>query len=222
MILDLPLQLRRKGFVGPRYEGMRGKLRFLLESIVWRREIVFAATPESFRAVPHPGGPALEFHLARRFDDLERFRSDLDAEYYPGYIEAWRGPFTWGEQAVVGTLGSRAACFAWMQFGTAEGYSTYYGRLLEREARVLRVGVAPSFRRGGVNKRLNHHLLERLFGSGHTRVYIECYRNNLPSVRTFLRVGYLPLGELSVVSIPPLRGFVRWSPVDASVVGRGL
>lgn len=201
--------------MGPYYAGVRGKLRFLRECSLWRKEIVFVAEPEGFGRAPRPAGPALELHPVREFANLEPFRSDLDTAYYPGYVEAFRAPFSWGEEAVLGLVDGRVASFAWMQFGTPDGFPTYYGRLFPGEARILRVGVAPAFRRGGVNTRMIHRLLERLFSGGVTRVYIECFLHNLPSVRTFLRTGFRPVGVLTVLPFPPGGSFVRWGPERA-------
>jgi ribosomal protein S18 acetylase RimI-like enzyme len=216
LIRNLAAKLRKKGFVGPYYAGLCGKLRFLVESTVYRKELVFVATPDTFRTVPRPRDPGLELHPIRAFADLEPFRSGLDSEYYPGYTEAFRGPFTWGEQAVIGTLAGKVACYSWMQFGTPKGFPTYYGRIFEREARILRVGVAPSYRRLGLSTLMNYRLLERFFQGGCTRVYIECYKYNLPSVRTFLKIGFRPVGVLTVIEVPLARGFVRWAPVGTA------
>jgi RimJ/RimL family protein N-acetyltransferase len=215
MLRGLIDRARRKGFTGPRYAGARGKLRFAAESTVRRRELVFAATPESAAGVPAPGGPPLELHRVRSFAELEPFRAGLDAAYWPGLVDSFRAPFTWGEEAVVGTIGGRPACYCWMQFGTREGYPTYYGRMFEREARILRAGVAPEFRRHGPNKITMHRLLERSFAAGVERVWAECYLHNVPAARTFLRIGFRPVGVLEVLELPGMRGFVRWSAVDA-------
>ncbi|HEX6750638.1 MAG TPA: GNAT family N-acetyltransferase [Longimicrobium sp.] len=214
MLSGVAARLRGKGFTGPRYVGLAGKLRFLAESTLWRRELVFAATPAGFAAAPRPQGPPLELHRVRTFAEMERFRGGIDAAWYPGLTDTFHAPFGWGEEAVVGTIDGDVACYCWMQFGTAEGFPTYYGRMLEREARILRAGVAPAFRRAGLNKRTMHHLLERSFAEGVERVWAECYLNNLPAARTFLRIGFRAVGVLTVVEMPPLRGFVRWRPLE--------
>jgi RimJ/RimL family protein N-acetyltransferase len=59
-------------------------------------------------------------------------------------------------------------------------------------------------------------LLRRLFASGATRVLAECYLNNVPSVRTLLRLGFRAVGVLTVVEAPLLRGFVRWERADVA------
>lgn len=214
MLGRLAAKLQKKGFVGPYYAGARGKLRFLLESTVARQEIIFVATPESFSAVPAPSGPPLVLHPVGAFEDFEPFRAQVEEEFFPGYTQAWREPFTWGEEAVVGTVDGRAASYNWMQYGTPEGFPTYYGRMFAGEARILRGGVLPSFRRGGLNTLMKYRLLEGFFASGRTRVYAECYKYNLPSVRTLLRIGFRPVGVLSVIELPGLRSFVRWSPLQ--------
>ena len=214
MFRNLAARLQRRGFDGPFYRGFRGKLRFALESTVARTEIVFIATPESFAAAPRPTGPDLELHPAECFADLEPFRAGLEAEYHPGYIDSWSAPFTWGERAVVGTVGGRVACYNWMQFGTRQGFPTYWGRMFEGEARVLRGGVVPAFRRGGLNTLMKHRLLEQFFSQGMSRVYAECYKYNVPSVRTLLKIGFYPVGLIRVLEVGPARNFVKWLPVE--------
>jgi GNAT superfamily N-acetyltransferase len=205
-----------KGFDGPFYAGVRGKIRFFVESTIGRSEIIFTATPASFGAVAPPTGPPIELVRATSFAELERFKTAFDAEYYPGYVEAWRAPFTWGEQAVVALVDGRPAGFAWLQFGNARGFPTYYGRIFEHEARVLRVGVAPSFRRQGVNTAMMYGVLASLFASGVKRACIECHKYNTPSVRTFLRVGYRPAAMITVLELPGMRRFVRWRSVESA------
>jgi ribosomal protein S18 acetylase RimI-like enzyme len=214
MLGGILARIRRRGFDGPFYRGVRGKLRFVAESTVARSEIVFVCTPESFAAAPRPTGPSLELHPVERYADLEPFRAALEAEYHPGYLDGWRAPFTWGERAVVGTVEGKVACYNWMQFGTRAGFPTYWGRMFQGEARVLRGGVAPSFRRSGLNTLMKHRLLERFFGEGATRVYAECYKYNLPSVRTLLKIGFYPVGLLRVVELGPARNFVKWLPIE--------
>lgn len=217
MLRDLLTKVRKKGFDGPYYRGARGKLRFLLESTLWRHELVFVATPRSWGDTPRPEG-GLVLHPIRRFADFEPWRAEVEAAFYPGYLEEqWRAPFTWGEEAVVGTVDGRVACYNWMQFGTPEGFPTYYGRMFETEARILRGGVLPEFRRLGLNTLMKHRLLERYFREGATRVYAECYERNIPSVRTLLKIGFQVVGRLRVLELPGGRGYVRWSSVEPIV-----
>ena len=215
MLKDLSTRIARKGFVGPRYRGLMGKARFALESTVARQELFFVNTLESFRAVEVPEDVGLTLHRIREFADFAPFTAGVEAEYYPGYVEAWRAPFTWGEQAVIGTVDGRVASYNWMQYGMPAGFPTYWGRMFAGEARFIRGGVVPSFRRGGLNTLMKYRLLERFFGEeGITRVYAECYKNNLPSVRTLLRLGFRAVALLTVLEMPPLRGFIRWSSID--------
>lgn len=208
--------LRARGFDGPRYTGLRGRLRFVVESTLWRRELVFVCTPASFAAARGDDAPDLVLHDVADADGWEPFRAGLEAAWYPGIVERLREPFGWGEQAVVGTVDGRVASYNWMQRGTREGVPTYYGRMMEDDARILRGSVAPAFRRRGLNTSMKRALLRRLFASGATRVLAECYLNNVPSVRTLLRLGFRAVGVLTVVEAPPLRGFVRWERADVA------
>ena len=206
-------RIAKRGFEGPFYAGVRGKARFLFESVVGRTELVFAATPQTFEKVEVSDTERLQLQTVSDFKELAPFRDALASEYYPGYLNRWRAPFTWGERAVLGTVDGRLASFAWIQCGTADGFPIYYGRLLQHEARILRVGVLPSSRRQGLSTLMLYSLLARLFTSGTKRVYIECHKYNLPSVRSFLRAGFRPIGAITVLEIPAIRGFVRWKPL---------
>lgn len=207
-------RLRIKGFVGPHYRGLKGKARFLLESTVARTELVFAATAETFEGAAAQENAELTMHRIASVPDLVPFRAGIDGAYYEGYARSFDAPFQWGEQLFIGTVRGSFACFAWTQFGSVGGFPTYYGRLFERDARILRVGVAPAYRRRGLNTEMLRRVLELLLNEGYARVFIECYRNNLPSVKSFLRVGFRPIGRLSVIGLPPLAGFIRWAGVD--------
>jgi RimJ/RimL family protein N-acetyltransferase len=209
-------RLRKNGFEGPFYSGIPGKARFVIESTIGRSDLIFTATPQSLAHHALPAEPDVQLHLVRDFAGFAPFVAEFEAEYYRGYAGSWKAPFTWGEQAVVGTVGGRVASIAWLQLGTAEGYPTYYGCMFEREARILRVGVVPSFRRQGVNTVATHRILQRLFAAGVQRVYIECHKYNVPSIRTFTRVGFTPVGIIRVIELPGLRRFVRWTSAESA------
>src|SRR5207248_1827873 len=185
-------RVRKAGFEGPFYEGLLGKARFAFESLAWRTEFIFAGTRESQASAQAPRDVRLVLTTVTSFSDLDRFRAGLEAEYFRGYLDGWRAPFTWGEEVVIGTVDECVAGFAWVQRGTSEGFPTYYGPLFGDEARILRVGVVPGFRRQGVNSAMMYALLQRLLADGFQRVFAETHKYNVPSVRTFLKVGFRP------------------------------
>lgn len=213
-LAKLLARFQRAGFAGPFYRGFRGKARFLFESLAWRTEFVFLATRKSFAKVPRPKPAKFALTHVASFAELEKYRSQLDIEYYPGYLDGWRRPFTWGEQAAIGTMDGRIAAFAWTQRGTPDGYPTYYGRLFEADARILRVGVVPTFRGQGLNSSMMHQLLGHLIEEGFQRVFAESHKYNLPSVRTFLRVGFRIVGAITVLTLPGEKHFVSWMSPD--------
>lgn len=210
MIRDLFRRAKHTGFTGPYYDGVIGSARFVWESIVARNELIMAATPESVARVSARHDPDLTLHHIHQFSDLKPYREEFERAYYPGYLNGWEAPFGWGERAVVGTVGGRLACYNWMQTGTAEGFPTYYGRMFVNEARVLRAGVLPAFRRRGLNAVMKHALLADFFATGVERVYVECYQYNTPSIRSLTNVGFTPVGLITVIEAWPLRNFVRW------------
>lgn len=210
MIYQLVRKARQKGFVGPYYKGIKGTARFIVESTVVRNEFIFAATPQSVAKVTRPPDPGLTLHMIEEYAGIEPYKEELERAYYRNYTHRWKAPFSWGERLVIGTVNGRTACFNWMQEGTSDGFPTYYGRLFAGEARVLRAGVLPEFRRCGVNACVKYLLLQNFFASGVTRVYSECYQFNIPSARTFLRTGFTPIGLITLIEAWPLRRYVRW------------
>jgi GNAT superfamily N-acetyltransferase len=214
MITQLARRFRHSGFVGPRYKGVFGRARFFAESVFGRREILFVATPSTFVPARMAGDSELHLHPITKFEDLAPFREEFDRAFYPGYIDRWRAPFTWGEQAVVGTIDGRVVSYNWIQRGTIAGFPTYYGRLFQDEARVLRGGVLPAYRGRGINRVMKSYLLAELFDDGANRVYGECYAGNVPSIRSLLGIGFKPFALITVLEIRPMRQFIRWHSSD--------
>ncbi len=204
-------RVSRKGFAGPFHRGVRGKLRFAFESLVYRRERVFVLHPGEFRAAPTPYIPGFRVERISSPETLEPYREALEAAWYPGLLESWRGPWSWGERLYLGLLEGAPVSYNWLQQGTPEGFGTYWGRFFEGEYRILRGAVAPSWRGQGGNTAMKHAILSELFARGATRVYAECYAHNVPSVRTLRALGFREVGQLTVVELPGVRGFIRWS-----------
>jgi ribosomal protein S18 acetylase RimI-like enzyme len=208
---SLKLRLSRKGFTGPFYQGILGKARFAFESLILRRERVFALNRAAFSTAPVPSIAGFRVIRVTSPRELEPYRRALESAWYPGLLEGWHGPWSWGEQLFLGLLDDEPVSYNWLQRGTAEGHDMYWGRFFEGEVRILRGAVSPAWRGQGGNTAMKHAILSRLFDEGITRVYAECYANNIPSIRTLNALGFREVGQLTVLEIPGLRGFIRWS-----------
>jgi len=207
-------RLSRKGFAGPFYQGLRGKLRFAFESLVYRKERVFVLHAEGFRLARVPLVPGFRVIRIESLPALEAYRAQLEQAWYPGLLEMWHGPWSWGERLYLGLLHNEPVSYNWLQKGTAQGHPTYWGRVFEGEYRILRGAVAPSWRGQGGNTAMKHAILADLFAQGAMRIYAECYARNVPSVRTLRSLGFREVGQLTVLEVPGFRGFVRWSAAD--------
>lgn len=201
---------RKRGFVGPRYRGILGKLRFAIEHLVKRTDVVSVATPESFLAVAPPPGPSIEVHWIDSPEGLRPHTGQFESEYYPGFLDSWWAAFKWGETLILGTVDDRVAAFVWLQQGTDEGLRFPWGCLLPGDARMVRGGVLPSFRRQGVNTRFKYLALKATLDRGAHRVHIDCHRNNRVSLKSQIRAGFRPVGEMTVLGPLLGRNFVRW------------
>lgn len=209
----LTKKLSRKGFVGPRYRGLPGKIRFGYESFVARRELVFLMDPGDLVESRSLDTISLEVIEVADMEGLEVYRADLEARWYPGLLEGWKGPFDWGERLFLGLHEGGPIAFTWVQVGLREGAPVYWGRVFDGEYRILRVGTAPEWRGRGASTGLLAVVLKSLLSAGASRVYVECYEGNIPSVKTMEGLGFRRFGRIEVLEIPGLRNFVRWRPL---------
>jgi ribosomal protein S18 acetylase RimI-like enzyme len=179
------------------------------QALFTRREVILIAERDDASA-PTGDDVPLTLRIVRSHPELEPWAAVVDAAYHPGYAEAWRAPLEWGEQLVLATVGEEVLGFGWLQVGTKDGLGCYYGKTFLDEYRVLRVGVLPAFRRRGVNRSFYRHLLRDLFSRGARRVYVDCARDNIPSLKAQLAAGFRPVAEIEVRG--PILGenFVRW------------
>lgn len=207
-------RLSRKGFAGPHYQGVAGKLRFAFESLVFRRERVFVLNPDAFGHVRPSKVPGFRVVRIESLPTLDVFRAQLEQAWYPGLLESWHGPWSWGERLYLGLLDNEPVSYNWLQQGTARGHPTYWGRFFEGEYRILRGAVAPAWRGQGGNTAMKYAIIADLFAQGATRIYAECYARNVPSVRTLRSLGFEEVGQLTVLEVPGLRGFIRWSAAN--------
>ena len=209
---------RNRGFVGPRYEGPVGRLRFLWHRLVVRTDVVLVAERGEVRP-PAPPRPELALQWAESWDAFAPWAAELDSAYHPGYAKKWREIFDWGERVALVLSGGRLAGFGWIQTGTPDGVACSYGRVFAGEFRVLRVGVLPDFRRQGINTWFYARLLEELFSRGATRVYVDCDEDNAPSLRAQIAAGFRPIGALRVAGLL-FGGSASWWRTGKGLPGR--
>lgn len=204
--------LRSRGFVGPRYSGIIGRARFVFQHLVVRREVVLVATSAS--AVRGPVGDIV-LKSIRSAEELAPYRDAVDAAYHDGYSAAWLGPLGWGEELFLALEHEDPVGFGWVQHGDGRGLASYHGPLARGDRRVLRVGVLPHHRRRGVNRMFYRALLAELFARGAGRVYIDCSRDNTPSLAAQLSAGFQPVGEVDVSGSLVPGTWIRWRPASA-------
>ena len=174
-----------------------------------RTDVLLVATPDTVAQATSELNPAVSLRLVENSADFARFVSEFDAGYYPGYTASWQAIWGWGETLALALVNDRVAGFGWLQTGVPGGFGCPYACLFPGEFRVVRVGVLPSYRGRGVNTTFYHLLLRHLFSQRVSRVYIDCAKDNLPSLKAQLRAGFQPIGEMTVLG-PMLGGhFIR-------------
>jgi RimJ/RimL family protein N-acetyltransferase len=207
---QLITRLSRRGFVGPRFDGIAGKLRFAYQQLVGHHEIVLMAEPRTFLP-EHEASPELELRFIQAWANFDQYRAQFDSAYYPGYVDSWREVFDWKQELAILLVGGLVAGFGWIQRGASSGVSCHYGQLREGEYRILRVGVLPPYRRRGVNTSFYTLLVRALFSRGASRVMVDCSRDNAPSLRAQVKAGFRPIGELYVRGRLRRRAEAQWT-----------
>ena len=216
----MPLgNLRNRGFVGPRYEGLTGKLRFLFQALVYRTEVVLqVARWDDLPPAAAETELTVEWHT--HFEDVERYREQLDAAYYPGFLDGWRAPFSWGERVALGMAAGKVVAFVWAQAGRAQGVIAWFGPVLDRECRVSRMGVLPGLRGRAYLARFLALLLPQLFREGYDRIYSEVALDNEPSMKAHLRTGFRAIGVVGVAGRLLGGRAVVWKQVSPEVAAQ--
>jgi len=209
MIAAALARLRSRGFVGPRYAGLLGRIRFVTQHLVVRREVVLVATRDT---AVFDDAPTITLRSIRTWRELEPFIAVIDSDYHAGYTKRWRRVLEWGEELFLVFRGDAVAGFGWAQRGEHAQIASHYGPIPEGDYRLLRVGVLPSWRRQGINRAFYRAVLRELFSRGAQRVYVDCSRDNLPSLAAQLEAGFRPVGEIAVTGSLVPGTWVRWQP----------
>jgi GNAT superfamily N-acetyltransferase len=215
-MLTLLRSLRVRGFVGPRYRGLAGGFRFLMQALVYRTEVVLQVA--RWDPIPQAvDAETMEIRWVTRFAELAPYHKELEGAYYPGFVDAWRAPFSWGERVALGLVSGRVVAFVWAQPGSAAGAICWFGPVLDRECRVSRMGVLPSARGRAYLTRFLALLLPELLAEGYDRVYSEVVLDNEPSLKAHLRTGFRAIGLVGVAGRLLGGRAIVWKAVPDSV-----
>lgn len=202
-------RIRSIGFVGPHYQGLFGKLRFVWERLILASEVLFVVDAKS---VPVDKAPRVDFdvHWLQSAEDLESYIGSINAAYYPGYADRMRLQFSWGEQLMLAVVERDLAGFIWLQAGSERPTMTYFGPLLNGEGRLLRAAVLPAFRGQGIYTALLTKVLNVLLDGEFRTVYIDCSLHNVAAYRAHLATGFRPLALARVMRCLGRKPFVSW------------
>ncbi len=200
--------MKSRGFIGPRYQGLSGKLRLLVQGFLIHTEIVsFADAAWWKETVSVPDGCEL-IHLDS-FEASIPYLPALNEAYGRDLSSEWKRYFGWGQTCALLTVKDEVAAFGWLQSGDV-GAKCYYLQLQPGEFRAVREGVLPGFRGQGLYPVRHQLLLSSLFARGASRVYIDAYEDNVPSWKGHKRAGYREFGRIRVFTPLGLVEYARW------------
>ncbi len=95
----------------------------------------------------------------------------------------------WSRNGFLGMLGNpRALAYAAEVDGEVAGY--IFASETGGDAEILKLAVAPRFRRMGIAKELNARCIEELRARGAKSVYLEVRKSNLEAIRLYDSFGF--------------------------------
>lgn len=200
--------LRHRGYVGPRYIGVLGKLRLLKQGLLGHIEIVSYAEP-GWWPRPTPPNPDVSLRMCEQYEDACAFLPEMERAYARDFTAEWRQYFDWGQTVALAFVGDKLASFVWLQDGR-RGAKCHFIRLQPGEYRVFRGGVLPQFRSRKVQSTRHILVLDWLFSRGAVRVYVDVYEDNVYSLKAQRNAGYREFGRIQTRHWPPGRTYVRW------------
>ena len=198
-----------KGFVGPKYKGVYGKLKLFMQAWAGHVEIVSFAEKETWKMNLEGLNPLVRIEVIEQFDESKKYLEEMSRAYHRDFRSDWERFFSWGQILCVALLGGELASFGWMQDGRKRA-KCHYIRLSPGEYRLTRAGVLPGFRNQNVHATRHSLLLTRLFANGATRVYVDAFADNEYSWKGHFSAGYQELGRIFVKKTITGKEYVRW------------
>lgn len=222
MLKNLARKYSNKGFVGPKYHGLTGKLRFIFQNFISHRENIYYFD-RRFQKEPFPNNDTkLTIRLIFSYTDSLPFIAEFERAYYEGFTRNWRKCFACGEELVLAFYEEKPVAFCWIQVGTSSG-GNYCLPYFEGDYRSFRAGVLPDKRGRNFQAMMNHAVVVYLIQerSAH-RIYSEVYVDNIPSCKAYEKIGFRIAGVIRVWSLfsssQPYIQWVRFFPSRSHLV----
>lgn len=209
--------LKHKGFIGPKYEGISGKLRLLWQGW-YHEEIISCANAQSWR-LPDGINNDVKVSVFDSYDQASPYLPAMSDAYSRDFAEEWQAYFGWGQVLALAFLEGRVAGFVWIQDGS-KGADVPYLPLLPGEYRLVRGGILPGFRGKRVHTSRHALLLEHLFSNGAKRVYIDAFSDNVFSWKGQHKAGFQEIGRIKVRKMLGGKTYIRWLPRKRSIPAR--
>jgi RimJ/RimL family protein N-acetyltransferase len=208
MLVDWLQSIKHRGYVGPRYDGLYGKIRQFFDSKFGHYEIISYAEPEWWQPSLEPD-PNISISPISSFSDAKVFLPIMQNAYHRSFENRWISYFSRGQFLVISFYLNELSSFIWLQDGN-RGTKSHYINLQPNEYRAMRGGVLPQFRAKGIHTMRHILLIDHLFSIGARRVFTDAYEENIYSIRAHRKAGYRQFGRIHVK--PSRRGmdYVKW------------
>jgi RimJ/RimL family protein N-acetyltransferase len=155
--------------------------------------------------IPHD----CELRMLETFDAATPYLPAVSNAYGRDIHSEWQRYYEWGQTCALLLVGNEPAAFGWLQSGD-QGAKCYYIQLHPGEFRAVRGAVLPEFRGQGLHAIRHQLMLEFLFARGASRVYLDCFEDNIASWKGHKRAGYRRFGRIRVFCPLGITEYVRW------------
>jgi ribosomal protein S18 acetylase RimI-like enzyme len=200
---------KHKGYTGPKYKGLWGKIRLLGQGWLGHNEIVLCAERDKWDYNPVVVNPKVKIRIISQYEESLDYTEEMKNAFYRDIREEWKKHFAWGQILVIALIDERLSGFGWLQEGRKKA-KCHYIKLQDGEFRALGAGVLPEYRNNQVHVSRHHLKLRSLFENGAKRVFVEAFEDNVYAWRGHLKAGYREIGRIHVKKSLSGNTYIRW------------
>ena len=208
---NLSRKVKNKGFVGPKYNGFMGKLRFILQHFITHKENIYYFDRSFENGLSQRETHGLTIRCISSYYDAIPYVNIFENSYYQGFTSGWESCFSWGEELILAFFEDRPVAFCWFQKGGTAG-GNYCLPYFKGDYRSFRAGVLPAERGRNFQALMNHAVTNYLLRErSANRIYAEVFIDNVPSCKAYEKTGYKIVGIIRVWSLfSRAKPFIRW------------
>jgi len=174
--------------------------------VIWRYVYLNALVNILYRDLQAPISeilPRIDIEIKKvEGDEVIEFKDSVDRARYLKF----ENRLTKGREGFVALVGGRIVCYVWISF--QDEYEPFLGMNIElnqENGYIYDTYVIPEFRRKGINSAVCNRALEYIKNRGYKGTLTAVGGKNIPSIRTFKKLGFVEHKVFRVIRIFGIR-----------------